>query len=145
MMLPGDQPLVAEMMKALYESLGAPADYMHDGKIAATFQQLVHDPGHLQLEVFEHNGMVIGYALLFTFWYNEYGGVVLNIDELYVTPSHRRSGISESYLNRLANDPRYVALSLEVLPENKGAYALYKKSGFEPKETHALHKVLREQ
>ena len=132
---------IAEMMKALYRSLEAPDDYMTDEKIAATFKAF--RLGHIKIEVFEQNKFIVGYALLFEFWYNEYGGMVLNIDELYVKPDFQGQGISSLYLSEL-NKKRenYVALSMEVLPQNKKAYSLYKKLGYEEKETITLHKLL---
>src|SRR3954466_11995004 len=83
-MQPRDSSIVAEMIKSLYRTLQAPDDYITDEKIAATFKQVELQTGYLQLEVFEINKTIIGYALLFKFWYNEFGGMVLNIDELFV-------------------------------------------------------------
>lgn len=138
-----DSLAVAEMSKALYQSLGAPAAYVTDEKIMATFRQLSIQPQHLQLEVFVLKEQLVGYALLFKFWYNEYGGMVLNIDEIFVKPGFRSLGISSRYLDALARrKDGHVALSLEVLPENKRAYSLYKRTGFEEKETVTLHKIL---
>jgi ribosomal protein S18 acetylase RimI-like enzyme len=138
-----DQNTVFQMIKALYQSLGASDDYMTEEKIQATFQQLTLQPTTLQLEVFEFNQTIVGYALLFKFWYNEYGGMVLNIDELFVIPEFRGKGVASSYLSSLKKRKGdCVALSLEVLPDNKGAYDLYKRNGFKEKETVTLYKLL---
>jgi|GEM_PF-4226168 len=111
-----DQPAISEMMKALYRSLQAPDDYMTDKKIAATFEQLHLQPEYLKLDVFEINGKIAGYALLFKFWYNEFGGMVWNIDELFVQPEFQRQGISSLYLSSLSKRTAdRVALSIEVL------------------------------
>ena len=141
-MQPTDRSIVAEMMKSLYVSLGAPADYMTDEKITATFNQFERQPGSLEIDVFEIGSTIVGYALLFKFWYNEYGGMVLNVDELFVLPDFRSRGISSLYLSALGERKNYVALSLEVLPENKKAFALYTRKGFVEKETVTLHKLL---
>jgi len=138
-----DRDVVREMIKALYENLRAPAEYMTDQKIDATFAQLDLQPRHLELDVFEVEGVVVGYALLFKFWYNEFGGMVLNIDELFVLSDFRDRGIASHYLSTLTtrkND--YVGLSLEVLPRNEKALALYKRNGFSEKETLTLYKLL---
>jgi ribosomal protein S18 acetylase RimI-like enzyme len=139
-----DRGIVADMMKALYRSLDAPDDYMTEKKIAATFRQLHLQPGHLQLDVFEINKTIAGYALLFKFWYNEYGGMMLNIDELFVHPAFRGQGIASRYLSELSQKKNeYVALSLEVLSQNKTAYDLYKRKGFNEKdESITLFKLL---
>jgi GNAT superfamily N-acetyltransferase len=139
-----DQNIIAEMIKTLYRTLGAPDVYMTDKKIEATFKQLSLQTGHLELEVFEIDKIIVGYALLFKFWYNEYGGMVLNIDELFVKPDFRSQGIASHYLSKLSQKKNdFVALSLEVLLENKEAYALYKREGFREKDgLVALYKLL---
>lgn len=139
-----DHSVVARMMKSLYRALELPDGYITDEKIGATFEQLLKQPAHLVLDVFEFDGKVIGYALLFKFWYNEFGGNILNIDELFVEPDFRSNGIGANYISTLSErkEKDYVALSLEVLPENKKAYSLYKRSGFIEKETVTLYKIL---
>jgi ribosomal protein S18 acetylase RimI-like enzyme len=134
---------VAEMVKSLYRSLGTPDDYITNEKIEATFKQHNLQTGYLQIEVFEINKMIAGYALLFKYWYNEFGGMVLNVDELFVKPEFRDQGIASLYLSELSRKAKdYVALSLEVLPTNKEAYSLYRRTGFTEKETVALYKML---
>jgi ribosomal protein S18 acetylase RimI-like enzyme len=139
-----DRSTVAGMMKALYRALQLPDGYLTDAKIDATMKQLQVQPMHLSLEVFELDGRVVGYALLFKFWYNEFGGMVLNIDELFVEPDFRSKGIAARYLSLLQEREKrdYVALSLEVLPKNERAYSLYKRAGFNEKETVTLYKIL---
>jgi ribosomal protein S18 acetylase RimI-like enzyme len=139
-----DQSIVSGMMKSLYRDLQLPDGYITDEKIGATFEQLQVQPTHLSLEVFELDSEVVGYALVFKFWYNEFGGMVLNVDELFVEPGFRSKGIAARYLSQLGerNERDYVALSLEVIPENKRAYSLYKRTGFIEKETITLYKIL---
>ncbi len=143
-MLASERSVIAAMMYALYRSLQLPEGYITDEKIDATIQQLQLQPSHLALEVFELDGIIVGYALIYKFWYNEFGGMVLNIDELYVEPSFRSKGIASRYLSQLEEREKrdYVALSLEVLPENERAYSLYKRTGFTEKETVVLYKML---
>jgi ribosomal protein S18 acetylase RimI-like enzyme len=143
-MQPSDHSIVARMMKALYRYLGLPEEYLSDEKIAATMAQLAARTNHLFLDVFMWEDRVVGYALLFKYWYNEFGGMVLNIDELFIEPDFRSKGIASHYLRHLeqSNSKDYVALSLEVLPENEKAYALYKRAGFTEKETVMLYKII---
>jgi ribosomal protein S18 acetylase RimI-like enzyme len=137
-----EQPLVRGMIKDLYAALLAPQGWMTDDKISATFNRLHKHPEHLKIDVFEMDQQLVGYAILFDFWYNEYGGMVLNIDELYVTPQFRSQGLASMYIEKLSTRTHYKALSLEVLPRNKEAFSLYKRLGFEAKETKTLHKIL---
>lgn len=138
-----DRDGIRNMIKLLYESLHAPEGYVTDQKIDATFEHLRLPTAQLELDVFELNGVIVGYALLFKFWYNEFGGMVLNIDELFVLPDFRDSGIASRYITTLSERvDKFVALSLEVLPRNERAMALYKRIGFLEKETIALYKPL---
>ena len=79
---------------------------------------------------------VVGYALLISFWSNELGGEVCNIDELYVAPQYRSAGLATNLLRRLAEgEPslwpaKPVALALEVAPQNHRAMALYRRLQF---------------
>ncbi len=141
-MRPDDAGVVADMIKSLYQSLGAPEGYMNDDKIRLTFDQLFKNPGSIEVDILECNGDIAGYALLFSYWYNEFGGWVLNIDELFVKEEFRGRGNAKDYLNVLLSRKEFVAHTLEVLPENENAYALYKKSGFEKKETITLARML---
>jgi len=144
-MRPGDENAIAAMMKSLYKALHAPDNYMTDKKINATFEQVRKQSGYLQIDVFEIGGEITGYATLFKYWYNEFGGMVLNVDELFVKPEFRDRGIATLYLTELSkNTKEFVAMSLEVLPANKGAFSLYKRAGFAAKETVALYKMLED-
>lgn len=134
---------VAEMIKELYHNLKVPDGYMANKKIASTFEHLQLNPSHTKLEVFELDGLIVGYALLFKFWYNELGGMILNVDELFVRPECREQGIASCYLSWLSEKKNdYVALTLEVLPANTKAFTLYKRTGFIEKETVTLYKLL---
>ena len=138
-----EHEVVASMIKDLYKSLQAPESYMNDQKIHATFSHLSTQPENLTLEVFEQDKKIIGYALLFSFWSNEYGGMILNVDELYLKPEYRSSGISTLYFSKLAGQSdKYAGMTLEVLPENERAHALYKRIGFAEKQTLFLYKLL---
>jgi len=142
-MKPVDRDIVRGMIRTLYDTLHAPVGYMTDQKIDATFAQVQRQTGYLELDVFEVDANVVGYALLFKFWYSEFGGMILNIDELFVLPDFRDRGIASHYLSTLAKQKSdYVALSLEVLPQNEKALALYKRIGFSEKETLTLYKLL---
>ncbi len=136
-----DFTVVKPMIKALYESLGADHEYMTDEKIDATFSHLFSGQHNLWMEIIELDKKIIGYALLFDYWYNEYGGKVLQLDELYIDPEGRGKGIASAYIKKCAEDKNYKAIQLEVLPENTAAYRLYKSLGFEEKETKMLYRI----
>gem|GEM_PF-5785725 len=57
------------MIKDLYAALLAPQDWIRDEKITATFNRLHNHSQHLKIDVFEIDQQLIGYAILFDFWY----------------------------------------------------------------------------
>lgn len=92
-------------------------------------------------------GRVEGYALLASFWSNEYGGEICTIDEFYVTPEARGSGHGRKLLEDLKKGsalwkPKPVALMLESTPKNARAKKFYESLGFaQKKNTHLLVKL----
>jgi ribosomal protein S18 acetylase RimI-like enzyme len=134
-----EQDLVANLMKALYseDPEGHPLPEAH---ISRTFEHLSAHPDYGTILVFEYEKQIIGYAVLINFWSNEYGGIVLSIDELYIVPEFRSKGIATHFILFLhdtkSNDA--VALELEVIPYNTRALKLYEKIGFETSNRHHL-------
>jgi ribosomal protein S18 acetylase RimI-like enzyme len=101
----------------------------------ATLLALRSQPVRGSALVLEIDGKTVGYALLISFWSNELGGEICNIDELYVSPAARRQGHASALLKGLVNDSplwlgQPVAFQLEVTPQNAKAKALYSKLGF---------------
>jgi len=48
------------------------------------------------------SGRTVGYALLISFWSNELGGEVCNIDELSVASEYRGRGLATALIEQLA-------------------------------------------
>ncbi len=78
---------------------------------------------------------VQGYALLVSFWSNELGGEICEIDELYVAAELRGGGYGSALIRSIARgEPPWgrkpAALCLQVTPDNARARALYQRLGF---------------
>ncbi len=75
---------------------------------------------------------LIGYAIIIFFWSNEYGGDVIEIDELYISPASRNRGVGSSFFTWLEIEYKDSArgLSLQVSPQNCQAVELYERLGF---------------
>ena len=102
-----------------------------------TLTLLRSEPARGRAAVLDIDGQVEGYAFLISFWSNEMGGEVCNIDELYVRPGRRNQGFGSTLVeNLVAGSPmwprRPIAIELEVTPQNTRARALYSKLGFQP-------------
>lgn len=63
----------------------------------------------------------------------EHGGTVLWVEELYVFPEARRTGIARAMLSRVREQTHQRgvrAIELEVVPTQAAAFALYRSFGF---------------
>lgn len=88
----------------------------------------------------------IGYIVITFGWSVEFGGLDGIVDELYIRPGVRGRGIATEALTALPNALSAVglrAIHLEVDKDNAAAIKLYKRAGFQPRETYMfMSKVL---
>jgi len=64
----------------------------------------------------------------------ERGGFTLWVEELYVVPEERRTGVARALLARVCDEARRQgvrAVELEVVPTQAAAFALYRALGFQ--------------
>lgn len=126
-----DSEAVAELIQNLYreDPGGKP---MLPQKIQKTFDSLTQHPDRGTIMVLENEGEVIGYAILINFWSNEFGGNIVDIDELYIKKEFRSQGIGTNFIKYLAENKfgNSVALQLEVTSGNVKARKLYESLGF---------------
>ena len=112
---PGPRPVVAEQVRR-------------------TLLTLREEPWRGRAVLLDLGGQVVGYALLISFWSNELGGEVCDVDELFVAPEHRGRGYATSLFAALDRGELWptpwVALALGTTPGNADARRLYKRLGF---------------
>jgi len=103
------------------------AEYFH-----RTIHRLLQQPDQGSILLLQFGGETCGYVVLVPYWSNEYGGVLLFVDELYVKSSFRNRGIGTSFLRHLKSHcPDGTArICLEVSHRNAKARALYESLGF---------------
>ncbi len=104
-------------------------------QVLRTLRTLRGEPHRGRALVLELEGRVVGYALLIPYWSNELGGEVCSVDELYVAPGLRGTGLATSFLRSLHEDRslwprRPAALAIGVSAANVRARALYERVGF---------------
>lgn len=126
-----DNEVVFGMIKALYrkDPGGKP---ISDENIELTIRELPSHPDKGSIIMFDNDGEIVGYSILVNYWSNEYGGNILLLDELYISPDFRGKGIGTAFVkdlikNRFNNS---VAIKLEVTPANVKAGKLYERIGF---------------
>lgn len=131
---PADDQAILSMCRELNREDPGPRP-VPDAHVEATLHALRRQPVRGVPLVLEIDGKAMGYALLISFWSNELGGEICNIDELYVAPAARGQGHASSLMRGLVNGSplwpgKPVAIQLEVTPGNSKARALYSKLGF---------------
>lgn len=136
---PEDERVLIPLVLDLYgdDISGKP---MTEQKIRNTIATLAAKPDLGSILMIETGDETVGYAILINFWSNEYGGIMLNIDELYVAPQHRGKGFATGFIRHLT-ETRYneaVALQLEVSTKNHSARRLYNSLGFTPHPNNVL-------
>ena len=130
---------VLTMMHGLYSEDEAPSP-VDQSRFPLTIDFFLANPSHGRIVLFEENASLRGYALLVPYWSNEFGGVLVVVDELFVTPKARNRGIARSFFRFLGEERPFeaVALALEVSPGNTGARRLYESLGFTSRRNSLL-------
>lgn len=139
-----DESAISELIFNLYEE---DPNYkkVSPEKIKKTFEMLRTQPERGNILVMELKQEIIGYAILINYWSNEFGGNILNIDELFIKKEYRAQGIGTDFIKYLAQSKfgESVALELEVTPENTPALRLYKRLGFKVYKNQILDLELK--
>lgn len=106
---------------------------MEVSKIEKTFQEALSDSPYVRLVFLTEETQAIGYALFAFYWSNEAGGLVAQIEELYILPEHRGKGHGHSFFDWCLHtyQDQVARFRLEVCQHNIGAIKLYEHYGFE--------------
>jgi ribosomal protein S18 acetylase RimI-like enzyme len=132
------EQLVA-MMHALYTE--DPSESAIDqSRFATNVEHLIAEPSRGRIVLFWQGEQLCGYAFIIPYWSNEFGGTLLYIDEMFVTPEARNRGIGRSFFKFLNQTKPFdaVAFGLEVSPGNTGALRLYESLGFRRRNNTVL-------
>lgn len=137
-----DYAHLESMVFALYAEDNSQTDEeeMTEAKVKNTVSRSFSAPDQVKIEIFRVGNKVVGYAFLAFYWSNEYGGLVLILDELYIIPSYRNQGFGTFFVEYLTKDEAYKIIKLEVLKNNSSALMLYKRLGFKIIDRHFMQK-----
>jgi GNAT superfamily N-acetyltransferase len=128
---PSDREIVHGLLTAQMVEHRLPADPERiDRGLDAAFRPA--SPAWLFLA--ERDGQAVGVFLANQIVSVEKGGETLWIEELYVTPDARRTGVARALLAHALDEARrrgLRAFDLEVVPTQAAALALYRALGFE--------------
>jgi GNAT superfamily N-acetyltransferase len=128
--LDADRPSAVDLMVAQLVEHQLPAD--RDAIANAVALALApHSPAWLLLALCD--GVPVGILLANQDISVEYPPYTLWIEELYVIPQARRTGVASALLEFVRDEGRsrgVRALNLEVVPTQTAAFALYRRFGF---------------
>ena len=134
---------VLRMMRELYAT-DAPDLGVDPSNFPATIERLLGEPSRGRIVLGMLDDAVAGYALLIPYWSNEFGGIVVLLDELLVEEEYRGRGIGRAFLRYLDEHRPFeaVALALEVSPKNDAARGLYESMGFAERKLRMMTRRL---
>jgi len=131
---------------SLMEEFYAESNYSFDRQhVISAFNQLLADSGLGQVWIAEENDTALGYIVLTVGFSMEYGGYDAFVEDLYIRPAYRQSGLGTGLMEVLVAEcrRRYVrAIHLEVDRDNIAAKRLYKRFGFIDNERQLLTRRL---
>lgn len=132
--------ILKEMIIALYKE-DPEGEEINEVKITRTINEYKNNPSKLRILLIECDGKIVGYAIIVFYWSNEYGGDILNIDELFINEAYRGQGIATEFIGELKKIfDDIVALQLEVTPSNNRVMKYYNRLGFnKTSNTHMIY------
>ncbi len=126
-----DKETYFAMSKKFYSGTAALHE-MNPTHCEATFAACCNRSPYTRGFMLEQDGKALGFALLSFTWSNESGGLVVLLEELYVSEEARGTGVGSNFLDWMKqNYPEATRFRLEVTHANKDAKRLYERNGFE--------------
>lgn len=140
-----DLLLVTGWVEALYAEHPGPVP-VDLSKVTASMRYFDKHPdrGGLYLLLEQGSEVALGYVIVTSYWSNEYGGIALILDELYVAAEHRNRRVGRLAIGKLPTllpGQHVRVLLLEVEPDNPRARKLYESLGFQDTGRHPLRRL----
>jgi GNAT superfamily N-acetyltransferase len=140
---PADAPTILRMMRDYYAF-----DHLAFDEEAArgALEPLLADPRLGEVWLAEESGATLGYGVLCFGWSLEFHGKDAFVDEIFLVPGSRGTGLGRRLLAHLearARERGVATLHLEVERENRRALEIYRVAGFVDHDRFLLSKRLR--
>ena len=87
-----DKPAILRMMRVFYDS-PAVDHTAPDAVLEKDIDDCLNDLPFLEGFVIEKRGQIVGYAMTAVSYTTEYGGICIWLEDLYLQPEYRRSGV----------------------------------------------------
>jgi ribosomal protein S18 acetylase RimI-like enzyme len=141
----GDAAAIAALAERywVFESIGG----FDRQRIEALLRDLLSAPERGACWVAEGEGRLCGYLLAVFMFSLEHGGLMAEIDELFVSPEMRSAGVGTLLVAAAERDLAgrgLVRLQLQLAADNERARLFYERLGFLPRAYELLDKPLQE-
>ena len=139
-----DLPALLRMMRSLAEQ--PPAIAFDEGEVCTAFQRFLLDSELGQAWLLWLGEKLVGYVILTLGYSFEFRGRDAFIDELYIEPEFRRTGLGRRAMEFVEEKARALgvnALHLEVDRGNDAALELYRRAGYADQGRYLMTKWLR--
>ena len=124
---------VISMMKDFYNSPAVSTNGSFE-IFNADFDCCINHSSSLDGYIFETDSKILGYAMIAKSFSTEFGKQCIWIEDLYLKPAYRGSGIIPQFLQYIEKFYPNSIFKLEVEKENTHAIHVYTKHGFKPLE-----------
>ena len=129
---PQDKKVFLNMAEKFYSST-AVAHNIDSPLLEITFEAAISKSPFIRALIIEDNEIPVGFALLSFSHATEVGGLVVLLEDLYISDTCRGKGLGRKFMQFMEQEyPAAKRFRLEVTKENKKAMDLYCKLGYKP-------------
>jgi len=135
---PDDLPKLLDLMADFYAGAGYVLDRTH---AAEAFTALLADDRLGRAWLIEQGSEAVGHVVVTFVFAMEYGGVTAVVDDFYIRPASRGTGLGTAALaevRRACAELGVRAMRVEVGRDNAVAQSVYRHLGFEAVDHHLM-------
>lgn len=136
----------AELQRLLAVQLTEHHVHIDATRLAAAIHGVLDDSDLGFFLVAGEAGRATGVAYVSFIWALEHGGRAAWLEELYVEPARRESGLGTQLLEAVLDECRQAgcaALDLEIDADHERVWSLYQRQGFRPLPRRRIVRTLR--
>lgn len=132
-----DEQLFMEMSREFYTS-SAVCHPIPDEHHRLAFDHMMADDRYSRCYIAEQDGKAAGFMLISLTYSREAGGMAIWLEELYIRPEFRNSGLGGRFLDYIMTNYKDAKRFRLEMTHGNPAEHLYKRKGFKPFEYEQL-------